>query len=172
MIESIDGSGITRRQNCALFQTVDVHYFEIFKDVKISSFVDRPVQINYEPAKKEDIAKMVNQKTEVGKNPIKSKLSREMRGETDHRSLFDIPVDAPLKACASKSWGSGYIAVSGSGANGIGRPVVNNWGAVTTNYTFEIGATEGCVSLEADFSGWYLKIETFLFILFMLCLCN
>ena len=123
-------------------------------------------------AKKEDIAKMVNQKTEVGKNPIKSKLSREMRGETDHRSLFDIPVDAPLKACASKSWGSGYIAVSGSGANGIGRPVVNNWGAVTTNYTFEIGATEGCVSLEADFSGWYLKIETFLFILFMLCLCN
>ena len=152
MIESVDDKGIARKQNCALFQTVDIHYFELFKDVKISSFIDRPIQINYEPVKKEDISKISSQNSFVEKN--KSKLNKKMREENDHRSLY-IPVNSPLPACASTWWKGGYTFTSGSGAGGIGRPVVNNWGAVTTNYTFEIGASSGCASLEADFSGWY-----------------
>ena len=133
--------------NCAHFSTTDIHYFELFDSVKISSYVDRPIQTSYEMVKRDSTTERENLRNSGSNN----------------RKLFShmTEPDSPLVRCSNHEvWGGSFLypytlGYSGpsSATNGYGVPVDQIFDGFDTEYTYSIGVTQGCASLEVNLPG-------------------
>ena len=92
-------------KKCVHFKTVDVHYFELFDNVKISSFIDRPIQISYESENKQ-----TDKQYDISDIKLK---------QTKLRKLFNhmTTPDKPIKYCRTDPFWKDEVTSSKSGCN-------------------------------------------------------
>ena len=106
-LENVDSKHHPATTNCAVFHTVDVHYFEIFQNVNIVSMIDNPFQTSYEFIKKDPTSKS---HTNLETTQTASKL-KEMKAHNNSRNLvLGIQPDTPLVACKNSAYWSGLLS--------------------------------------------------------------
>ena len=148
-----------RGKKCAIFHTVDIHYFELFQNVKIDSFIDRPIQVSYDVIQNQT----ANETAKVTTQTVKNKLRRNSRN-----LALGIQPDSPLTTCSDTSWGK-HVLHSGDtsywdvfyGGASYAKPIDLDVTfhdvvdvKVPVSYTYLVdGDPVVCASLEADIPG-------------------